>query len=396
MKDDMALWRAIYALYCLLMSRSNFEDEYQRFFERHPVAFSAFDIDEAKSFEKRSSHSLPFDEDRKFQPEPDFIGVDRASGNVTVVELKTPFVGDITTARADGNRAKFKANTESYISQATEYVDSIRERSDARAVIKTAFGIEAIAAYNIILIYALSEENNPTLVSELASQRKIPTRVIFYDTLLEQLVASYSTARRDIFSRPGWCFVFHICTPPKQAYRRTYLGEYGTGHADRLSILFDRDGLVFECLDSEGQLHQLCSALTGTGPHYIRFEFSNDLNGIYMSLNVNNEEQDLRVGRRSLKFSPDTSAFILGADSQGGQGALFFLLEHYSINRTLNLDEKIKSFHYFERKTQGTLRCLEFKPESYMVRDPSGHLAAGRDEAKPILREWRVGQEAYL
>jgi hypothetical protein len=46
-------------------------------------------------------------------------------------ELKTPFVGRLTTSRSDGNRLKLKATPESYISQATEYVDSINERPDA-------------------------------------------------------------------------------------------------------------------------------------------------------------------------------------------------------------------------------------------------------------------------
>lgn len=393
MNNDQQLWNAIYALYHLLVSRVNHEDEYQHFFERHPAAFSTLGIDEAKSFEKRSGHSLPFDKDRNFRPEPDFIGVNRGSGLVTVIELKTPFVGDITTARSDGNRAKFKADTEGYISQATEYVDSIRERPEARDVIRTTFGIERIATYSIVLICALENENNPALISALTSQRKTPTALVFYDTLLEALIASYSTPRRDKLSRPGWCFVFHLAISTQQVHARAHIGEYGTGGVDRLSIFLEGDDLVFECIDSGGYLHTMSSPLTGTGPHYVRFEFSNDQNGIYMSLNVNNVEQDLRVGCRSLNFSPDTSMFTLGADSEGNRGAAFILLNHHFINRTMDLVEKLESFHYFEQRARGNIFGIEFKPESYMVRNPLGHLAQDRDECKPQTCKLVVGEQ---
>lgn len=142
---DESLWAAIYALYSLLVDRINDEASYQTLFEQHPAIFSALGVDIAQSFEKSSSNAIPFDYERNFRPEPDFLGAKLVSGNIIVVELKTPFVGDITTSRQDGNRAKFKAPAESYISQVTEYVESIRQRDAARDAVKKILGISRIA-----------------------------------------------------------------------------------------------------------------------------------------------------------------------------------------------------------------------------------------------------------
>lgn len=387
MTTDENLWDAIYDLYCLLADQTNEERSYQRLFEQHPVIFSVLGLDAVASFEKSSPNKIPFDLDRNFQPEPDFIGAEIPSGNVVIVELKTPFVGDITTARQDGNRAKFKALAESYISQTTEYVESIRQRSEAREIVKNVLGINKVADYRAVIVYGLNAENDANLVSTLAAQRKIPTEVIFYDELLDRMVHAYSLARRDAFSRPGWCFVSHVHFAPKQIHEKAFLAEYGVASADRVSVYLENNEIVFECCDSQGKLHRLQSTFTELGPHYVRFEFSNDSNGAYMSLNVNNSEAELRLGKGILQLFPDTEQFTLGADSSGNRGAHFFMLEHYLVSRTMDMAEKLGSFHYFQKKTSTPSNCLEFRPQSYMVRQPSG-LMQEKEEFKPVLRAW--------
>lgn len=393
MKADENLWAAIYDLYCLLADKANEESSYQRLFEQHPVIFSVLGLDAAASFEKSSPNTIPFDPDRNFQPEPDFIGTALPSGNIVVVELKTPFVGDITTARQDGNRAKFKAVAESYISQATEYVESIRQRHEAREIVKNVLGVDKIADYRAIIIYGLCADNDANLVSTLAAQRKVPTEIIFYDELLDRMSNAYSIARRDAASRPGWCFVSHVHFAHKQPHEKAFLAEYGADNADRISVYLHNNEIIFECCDSQGKLHILQSTLTGSGPHYVRFEFSNDSNGAYMSLNVNNSEAELRLGRNSLQLFPDTELFTLGADSSGNRGAHFFMLEHYFVSRTMDMAEKLSSFHYFQKKTSAPSNCLEFRPESYMVKQPSG-LMQDKEELKPVLRAWPLSSGA--
>lgn len=96
--DNARLWRAVVDLFSLLQDGCNEEARYQRFLEAHPVSFAVLGFDRYAAFEKRSGNSLPFDNERGFAPEPDFLCADAESGLLTVFELKTPFVGGITTA----------------------------------------------------------------------------------------------------------------------------------------------------------------------------------------------------------------------------------------------------------------------------------------------------------
>ncbi|MEQ1370511.1 Shedu anti-phage system protein SduA domain-containing protein [Acinetobacter schindleri] len=387
-RRDEQLWAAIYALYCLLVENKNEENLYQELFERHPIIFSVLGVDIAAPFEKSSPHSLPYDLDKEYTPEPDFVGVELPAGNVVVVELKTPFVGGITTARQDGNRAKFKAMAETYISQATEYIESIRERHEARDVVRNVLNFEKIADYKIKLIYGLSAENDANLVSKLAAGKVISTEIIFYDDLLNKLVDMYSVSRSDITSRSGWCIVFHISLNHTQPANKVFLAEYGADNEDRISVYIEDNHLIFECLNSQNKSHRLESSLNNLGSNYIRFEFSNDSNGVYMSLNVNNVEAELRLGKYKLNLDPDIGILTLGADSNGKNGAHFYMLQHYAVNRTMSIQEKLDSFYCFEKIINDTGYCLEFKPQNFMVRQISGNLMQDKEELKPISREW--------
>ena len=390
---DESLWAAIYALYCLLIDQVNDEASYQSLFEQHPAIFSVMGLDTSASFEKRSSNAIPFDPERNFQPEPDFICAEISSGNLVVVELKTPFVGEIKTARQDGNRAKFKAIAESYVSQATEYVESIRQRPDARDVVKSVLGISRIADYRAVIVYGLRADNDATLVNTLSAQRKVPTEIVFYDDLLDRMSEVYAIARRDSASRVGWCFVSHLYLAPERIYQKAFLAAYGSADADNISAYLENGEIVFECRDSTQKLHRLSAPVMGLGPHYVRFEFSTDESGAYMSLNVNNTEADLRISKSVLNLFPDTELFTLGADSHGGNGAHFYMLEHYFVSRTMDMAEKLGSFYYFQRKTGASSHCMEFKPQSYMTRQPHG-LVQDHEEFKPVLRAWPLPSEA--
>ena len=73
MNKDLDLWNAIYALYELLTDEENSEKKYQTFFESYPVVFKILGFDTFQSYEKSSGKRLPFDNDRNFTPEPDFL-----------------------------------------------------------------------------------------------------------------------------------------------------------------------------------------------------------------------------------------------------------------------------------------------------------------------------------
>lgn len=386
MSSDSALWSATYGLYRLLMDRETGEDKYQRFFEANPVALEVMGCSAVKSYEKRSGRQLPFDLEKNFRPEPDFLGLDFRAGTLSVIELKTPFVGAITTSRSDGKRKKFKADAESHLSQAMEYVESIKGREAARAAVAAEFGVERISSYRAVLVYGLSSENDPAEVARLCAGRSTACEVVFYDALLDQLANTYALSRRDVESRPGWCFVFHAQIAKSQAHRRAYMASYGGSRENSISVIVENEFLVFECIDADGQIHRLSSRIQFDVPIYVRFEFSNDENGIYMSLNVNNQEQDLRVGSRVLNFNPDVFSFVLGAGPSGDSGAEFLMLKHYSVSKTIAIKDKLGSYHYFERSLGSELKGVYFLPESYMIRSPDGALIQEQDHLKPRYR----------
>src|SRR5659263_120165 len=125
--NETKLWQAIYKLYAMLISRVNDEAAYQTYFECNPIVFHTLGFDAFASFEKSSGNLLPFDVYRGYRPEPDFLFARTGAGEITVFELKTPFVGDLIVSRSsDGNRTKLRAQAEGYVSQTTEYAESIQ------------------------------------------------------------------------------------------------------------------------------------------------------------------------------------------------------------------------------------------------------------------------------
>ena len=153
MTTEQKLWKAILELDTLLRENINEEEKYQKYFEENPLIFYILGLDVVESFEKKSKNKLAFDKERNFRPEPDFIGINKNSKIVRVIDIKTPFVEKITTSRSsDSNRAKFDAETEKYISQVTEYIDSIKENPESREMLKALFR-EKRFSFRIVIIY---------------------------------------------------------------------------------------------------------------------------------------------------------------------------------------------------------------------------------------------------
>ena len=187
------LWQGLLDFYGLLIEKqSNCEMDYQNLFESHSVLFIGLDVNNPKSFEKRSPNKLPYDEDLRLTPEPDFICLAEMSNALIIVELKTPFVGKITTARSDGNRAKLTSQAESYISQCAEYSHSILGNKGTRDYLCSLFCIDRISEVRIKLLYALSENNDVPLIESLCSHRNQRVEIITYDFLFNRLCALYS------------------------------------------------------------------------------------------------------------------------------------------------------------------------------------------------------------
>jgi hypothetical protein len=279
--NESNLWQAIYELYVLLLSNINDEASYQQFFERNPIVFRTLGYDAHASFEQSSGNSLPFDDERGYRPTPDFLCARSGIGELTIFELKTPNVAKLVVSRADGIRAKLSAEAEGYLSQSTEYAESIAGREVARDVVLRTLILDRIAAYRIVLVYGREQDNNPAdVVRLLANRTKIPAEILFYDRLLTQLGEAYERGRGDMLSRTGWCFVFHVAFPHCQDNKRAYLCDCGEVDKHRLSIYLESDVLYFDIVDADGDIHRLNGRMRGSTPHYVRFEFASDSAGV--------------------------------------------------------------------------------------------------------------------
>lgn len=387
MTTEQKLWKAILELYTLLRENINEEEKYQKYFEENPPIFYILGLDVVESFEKKSKNKLAFDKERNFRPEPDFIGINKNSKIVRVIDIKTPFVEKITTSRSsDSNRAKFDAETEKYISQVTEYIDSIKENPESRERLKALFREKRFSAYQSIMIYGLSSQNDPRLVADLCSKRVPPIEIIFFDTLLQKLIEQYSHSRVDIQKRSGGCFIFQISLPKTQKNKKAYLFDIGKKKRNRLSAIIYKGKLNLECKDSNGDIHKLSAIIKPNKLHYIKFEFSNDSEGVYMSLSVNDDEQDLRHGKTTLNIDLNLNSLVLGADLKGNNGAEFSIVSKMIFDSTLSLSEKLEVYYNLKKSnTSPPPAMINFSPEQYFIRDNSGNLVQENQKFGPRL-----------
>ena len=377
------MWNAIYSLYKLLKEEENSEATYQNFFESNPIVFKILGFTYFQSYEKSSGKQLPFDKDRNFRPEPDFLCANLESSVVTIFELKTPFVSPLVIERMDGNRRKLNANAESYVSQATEYAESIRENSNTRKIVKTDLLLKNISSYRVVLVYGLAQNNDMSSVTKILENRKVPTTILCYDILLEKLVDAYSNTRKRTEELPGISIVYHLIIEKEQSFDRAFIADHGTSPKNRLSVFIENNYIVYRCIDSEGDIHVCKASAIYDKPIYLRFEFAPNSDGIYMSLNVNNEEHDLHVGRVGVNFDLQLKGFVLGSDILCKKFGKFYILETYYTMKTMSIENRLGSYHYFERKTSNSLTALHFNGSHYMVRVENGSLSQSDPNYQP-------------
>lgn len=383
MSNDLELWNAIYSLYELLIEEENSEAKYQDFFESNPMFFKILGFTYFQSYEKSSGKQLPFDKDRNFRPEPDFLCANLESSVVTIFELKTPFVSPLVIERSDGNRRKLNANAESYVSQATEYAESIRENSNTREVVKTDLFLKNISSHRVILVYGLSQNNDMSSITKILENRKVPTTILCYDMLLEKLVDVYSNTRKRTEELPGISIVYHLIIDKEQSFDRAFIADHGTSRNNRLSVFIENNYIVYQCIDSKGDIHVCKASAIYDEPIYLRFEFASNSDGIYMSLNVNNEEHDLRVGRVGVSFDLQLRGFVLGSDILCKNFGKFYMLETYYVKKTMSINDRLGSYHYFKRKISNSLGAMHFNGSHYMVRIENGNMSQSNPKYQP-------------
>lgn len=382
--DD--LWMATFELFCLLTDRVKDEESYQSYFERHPVVFQVLGFDSAASFEKKSGNRLPYCDDLGFTPEPDFICADTKSGEVTIFELKTPFETTAITKGAAKNRTKFKAKLETYISQTEEYIDCIQGNPEAREVVKDVLTLKEISSYAIKIVFGIFDPNEAISIANLSSKRKKELEIISFDGVLDRLVNTYSVGRPDIIARDGMCLMIGVRFPEVQVNTKAYILDMGSPDANRISITIENGELIVECVDSSGISHKsVCDANFGV-VQIIRFEFSNDDNGILIGCCINNKEIDFRVGTKALQAFPDFEKCSYGSDLAGLNNACFDMFRYVLLKKTLSLHHKLQTQKWISDGASPPTRYLEFNGTNRMVSVPIG-MQATSDKESPTLRE---------
>lgn len=367
------LWGAIYDLYELLVVCCNEEAKYQNYFERHKIPFSVLGLSTPVSFEKQSKFHLPYDQELGFTPEPDFIAIKMHTSTLVVVELKTPFVGKITTSRRDGNRSKLSAEAETYVSQGTEYAKSITGRLEARDYLKRLFGIGSVSDVEVVLIYALASENPEVRIEKLVSNRKVPTEIIHYDSLFDMMAGQYIKQTGIPIGSKGITAVYHICFKQNQIHERSVVSEGKSIAGDCVLLEYSDRVIFFSITDTKGQTKTLQAEVPSDEVTFIRLEFSSDSKSTFMCLTVNNFAQDMRVTNMPMAFRYDNDSFSIGASLGGEKGACCSLHEYYLSPTILDIKDRLGSFHYFKRK-QGVPGKVTFMGNHYMYRDQSNNM----------------------
>ena len=377
------LWAGIYALYELLVENCNEEARYQSLFESHPAIFEALGYDQALPFEKSSEFKLPYDNDRGFTPEPDFICSTDKSRLVTVFELKTPFAGGFIVSRTDGNRKKLKAALEGYISQTGEYIGSISDREEARNYLKDIFNLEKISIVSGTLVFGMHSEDYSDAM-KLISQRVPRIEIIPFDTLLDNIIDIYGSGRPDAVKRSGIMHILHINICSKQLCERAYILDMGTQNKDRFSIYIEDGGFWASFFDSNGRQHLADCKIEFDQPSCIRVQCSNENNRKFISIFVDNEEVYMVSSNKEVPINIEFANMILGADLDQQHGSCFLLHEMIAVGKTIGYKDQLGSYHYYKNKISLQSPGLLFDGSKFMYRDPhTGSLLQPKPEFAP-------------
>lgn len=384
------LWRAIYDLFSLLRENNLSERDYQHFFEMHQIVFGVLGFSSAASFEKSSGNRLPFDEDRGYQPEPDFICARRDTGELVVFEIKTPVERTVLTSRSDGQREKLKADVESYVSQTTEYVEFLQGNKEARESAAKTLGVTRTATYSGILVYGISTDEELVGLTKLVAGRTPRIQLIFFDQLFDMLVNALALTRSDITMGKtlgsGLVFAAVMELPKHQYNDNSIIADLGeTGHS-RLVVKVSGEYLRVEVNSECGSFSCLECGIPIEEKFFFKIEISSDPEKNFALLTIGRDEVDLRQMTKGREFRPDLFKFALGGDQTGEYGSCLRVFSSLYRDTLFTLQERLETQLYFETKIGDDDTCLEFNGGSFMIRRIDGHMEQVVAERRPILR----------
>lgn len=384
------LWRAIYDLFVLLKENDLSESKYQNFFEAHEIVFRVLGFSSVAAFEKSSGNRLPFNEDRGYQPEPDFICARRDTGELVVFEIKTPVERKVLTSRADGQREKLRAELESYISQTTEYVEFLQGNKEARESAAKILGVPRTSTYSGILVYGISSDEELVGVTKLVAGRTPRIEVIFFDQLLDMLASALALTRFDVTMETktgaGLVFAAVLELPKHQSNENAIIADLGEAGHSRLVVRVCGEYLRIEVSSECGSFSDFECDAPIEQKFFFKIEILSNSQRNHALLTIGKDEVDLRQMTKGREFRPDLRKFTLGGDQNGEYGSCVRVFSALYRDTLLTLMERLETQLYFETKIPDDGTCLEFNGASFMNRRIDGHMEQIVAERRPILR----------
>lgn len=389
---DNEIWRAVTELFFLLGQPDLPEEEYQLFFERNPCVFDLLGFDCCAPFDIKSGNKLPFYEERKFSPMPDFIYGKRETDEAAVFEIKRPDETRAITARSDGNRAKLRANIEGYVSQTCEYVKSIRGNLDARKVASHILGMNRVRSVSGFLMCGISDDIDAPVVAELISEREPRIQYMYYDKLYERMCDVYARNRKQYTKvekayegSEGVHLTVLASISSNQKHKVAYLIDFGGGIRNRISI-YVSDAAYVELMDADGHSQKVKLSIEFDVPQIFQIEFSNDSVAGFVSVFHNNSEILNMQRQDGYEIHLSMDGMVIGANCDGSFGICSIIGTTLLRYRVLGIKERFDFLGWlFESSERG--RGLEFNGSQYMRRNSDGNLIQEASEARPILRE---------
>ena len=332
---------AIIELNNLLEQDSSDENDYQKWFERHSIAFLALGY----------SNVIPHPQIAAINEEkyiPDFL-VQRPNGLWEIFEIKTV---QTTILRDKERRATFYATFEQYLSQCHDYVEVLDEKQ-TRELVKQKYNIDFLQKRaTSILVAGRSEGLNLEKVFNLASRRTPPITVFTYDDVMRALeiyrtfnFGHYENAKgASIFST----FMIH---KPKGQKTNNHILDIGIyPDQDRIALSINNEGfLCLEVWDSKRNIHKAHSKESLNDTDYdmpLWFEFEVGINSEFSFLSIQIEYKyraDIRINNFPFNLTFET---VLGSDWYARKYSWFSMSGLIVYSRTLTFEEKLNLRKY--------------------------------------------------
>lgn len=296
------------------------------------------------------------------------------------------------TARADGNRAKLRANIDTYVSQTCEYVKSIRANFDARQAVCGILGMSNIRSTSGLLICGTSNDRDAPILTELISEREPRIRYMYYDKLYEKLCDAYARSRKQYVKvgksyegTEGVHLTVMASISPDQVHDCAYLIDIGGKRENRVSIVVSGSAYV-KILDAAGRQIEARLEIEFGAPQVFQIEFSNSLTHGFLSVSCNNGEVVNLQRQDGYQNALSMENAVIGSDLNGKLGACCILGATILRYRTLGIKEKLELLGFLSRRGEAG-GGIEFNGNQHLRRGFGGGFVQEAKEARPIFRK---------